>query len=57
MVWAAPLSLATTNGIQSIDPCSDKSGQGSKEIIFSFPPVTEMFHFAGLPLDTLCIQV
>ena len=30
-VWAIPLSLATTYGIDSL----------------SFPPVTEMFHFAG----------
>jgi hypothetical protein len=30
-VWAVPLSLATTYGITS----------------FSFPPVTEMFHFTG----------
>ena len=31
LVWAVPLSLATTDGITS----------------FSFPPVTEMFHFTG----------
>ena len=30
-VWAIPLSLATTDGIDSL----------------SFPPVTEMFHFTG----------
>ena len=30
-VWADPLSLATTDGIDSL----------------SFPPVTEMFHFTG----------
>jgi hypothetical protein len=30
-VWALPLSLATTDGIDSL----------------SFPPVTEMFHFTG----------
>ena len=30
-VWAPPLSLATTYGIDSL----------------SFPPVTEMFHFTG----------
>jgi hypothetical protein len=30
-VWAVPLSLATTYGIDSL----------------SFPPVTEMFHFTG----------
>ena len=30
-VWAVPLSLAATDGITS----------------FSFPPVTEMFHFTG----------
>ena len=30
-VWALPLSLATTYGIDSL----------------SFPPVTEMFHFTG----------
>jgi hypothetical protein len=31
LVWAVPRSLAATNGITS----------------FSFPPVTEMFHFTG----------
>jgi hypothetical protein len=31
LVWAVPLSLATTYGIDSL----------------SFPPVTEMFHFTG----------
>ena len=31
LVWADPLSLATTDGIDSL----------------SFPPVTEMFHFTG----------
>ena len=31
-VWAVPLSLATTDGIT---------------VLFSFPPVTEMFHFTG----------
>ena len=31
MVWALPVSLATTQGM------------------FSFPPATEMFQFAGLP--------
>ena len=31
MVWAVPLSLATTEGIASL----------------SFPPLTEMFHFSG----------
>ena len=31
MVWALPLSLAATDGIDSL----------------SFPPVTEMFHFTG----------
>ena len=31
VVWAVPLSLATTYGIDSL----------------SFPPVTEMFHFTG----------
>ncbi len=31
MVWAVPLSLATTDGIDSL----------------SFPAVTEMFHFAA----------
>ncbi len=30
-IWADPLSLATTDGIDSL----------------SFPPVTEMFHFTG----------
>ena len=41
MVWAVPLSLATTYGIDSL----------------SFPPVTEMFHFTGYRFTTLCIQV
>lgn len=31
MVWAIPLSLATTEGIDFL----------------SFPPLTEMFHFSG----------
>ena len=31
-VWAVPLSLATTDGITDL---------------FSFPPVTEMFHFTS----------
>ena len=35
MVWAVPLSLATTNGIDSR----------------SFPAVTEMFHFAAYRLN------
>ena len=35
LVWALPVSLATTKGI------------------FSFPPATEMFQFAGLPLPGL----
>ena len=39
-VWAVPLSLATTYGIDSL----------------SFPPVTEMFHFTGYcepaPIDS-----
>lgn len=38
-IWADPLSLATTQGIFPVT-------RGS----FSFPPVTEMFHFAELPL-------
>ena len=38
LVWAIPVSLATTQGI------------------ISFPPATEMFQFAGLPLPGLCIQ-
>jgi hypothetical protein len=38
LVWAIPVSLATTQGI------------------FSFPPATEMFQFAGLPPHGLCIQ-
>ena len=37
MVWALPLSLATTNGIDSL----------------SFPAVTEMFHFAAYDFDHL----
>ncbi len=37
MVWAVPLSLATTNGIDSL----------------SFPAVTEMFHFAAYDFDHL----
>ena len=41
VVWAVPLSLATTYGIDSL----------------SFPPVTEMFHFAGYRFTTLLIQV
>jgi hypothetical protein len=41
VVWAVPLSLATTYGIDSL----------------SFPPVTEMFHFTGYCFTTLCIQV
>jgi hypothetical protein len=40
-VWAVPVSLATTQGID-----------------FSFSsPATEMFHFAGLPLPILCVQM
>ena len=35
LVWAIPVSLATTQGM------------------FSFPPATEMFQFAGLPLPGL----
>ena len=35
LVWALPVSLATTQGM------------------FSFPPATEMFQFAGLPLPGL----
>src|SRR5215212_323277 len=35
LVWALPVSLATTQGI------------------ISFPPATEMFQFAGLPLPGL----
>ena len=35
LVWAIPVSLATTQGI------------------ISFPPATEMFQFAGLPLPGL----
>ena len=41
VVWAVPLSLATTYGIDSL----------------SFPPVTEMFHFTGSRFAPLCIQV
>ena len=40
-VWAIPVSLATTQGI---------------EISF-FSPATEMFHFAGRPLPILCVQM
>jgi hypothetical protein len=36
-VWAIPLSLATTDGIDSL----------------SFPPVTEMFHFTGYRVSFL----
>ena len=40
-VWAVPLSLATTYGITS----------------FSFPPVTEMFHFTGFrDLFPICFR-
>ena len=35
LVWAIPVSLATTQGL------------------ISFPPATEMFQFAGLPLPGL----
>jgi hypothetical protein len=35
LVWAIPVSLATTQGM------------------ISFPPATEMFQFAGLPLPGL----
>ena len=38
LVWAIPVSLATTQGM------------------ISFPPATEMFQFAGLPLPGLYIQ-
>src|SRR6187455_2649282 len=38
LVWALPVSLATTQGM------------------FSFPPATEMFQFAGLPPPGLCVQ-
>src|SRR5918993_3893658 len=38
LVWAIPVSLATTQGM------------------FSFPPATEMFQFAGLPPHGLCVQ-
>ena len=40
-VWAVPVSLATTQGIEFL----------------SFPPATKMFQFAGLPPLTLCVQV
>jgi hypothetical protein len=40
VVWALPLSLATTNGISSI----------------SFPPVTKMFQFTGFPSLCLFIE-
>ena len=26
-------------------------------LLFSFPPVTEMFHFTGFPLPMLCIHM
>ena len=38
LVWAIPVSLATTQGM------------------ISFPPATEMFQFADLPHQDLCIQ-
>ena len=40
-VWAVPVSLATTQGIEFL----------------SVPPATKMFQFAGLPPPTLCVQV
>ena len=36
LIWAVPLSLATTKGIT---------------VLFSFPPGTEMFQFSGLALS------
>ena len=40
LVWAAPISLATTLGITGL---------------FSSPPGTKMFQFPGLPSHKLCI--
>ena len=40
-VWAGPVSLAATWGIDSL----------------SFPPLTKMFQFSGYRIYTLCIQI
>ena len=40
MVWADPISLAATEGIDSL----------------SFPPLTKMFQFSGYRFYALCIQ-
>ena len=40
-VWAGPISLAATEGIDSL----------------SFPPLTKMFQFSGYRFYTLCIQI
>ena len=42
LVWAVPISLATTFGITGL---------------FSFPPGTKMFQFPGFSSHTLCIHV
>ena len=39
-VWAVPISLAATEGIDSL----------------SFPPLTKMFQFSGYRFYALCIQ-
>jgi hypothetical protein len=58
-VWTAPLSLATTNGIQAyrfiVFNKEDNKSIDAK--VFSFPPATEMFHFAGSSSHILCIQI
>ena len=41
-VWAVPLSLAATEGIEDF---------------LSIPELTEMFHFSSFRDRTLCIQV
>jgi len=40
LVWAGPISLAATEGIDSL----------------SFPPLTKMFQFSGYRFYALCIQ-
>ena len=45
LVWAVPVSLATTQGI-SEHPGKSQDFPGVP-ILISFPPATEMFHFAG----------
>ena len=39
-VWAVPISLAATEGIDSL----------------SFPPLTKMFQFSGYRFHDLCVQ-